>query len=849
MQRHHAKARGESMVHANDYQAGFEAIEPRLLMSADISLLGGPLANQEIQSGDTTPIFADFTDFGHMRVSDDGSIVHEATRLFTIKNAGDGTLNLTGSPVVTISGADAADFVVTTQPASASLGEGETTTFMVTFNPSVADERRATITITSDDADEASYSFDIVGLGVDAVSLYGGVYAGTTDPGSGAHTTLGEKIQVHYALYEADGTFHETSAGGDPFEFDLGYGQVIDGWEIGLPGMAVGESRTLIIPPAMAYGDSGHSLSGRTLIFEVYLEDVTLPLAQPPEIGVAGNGQDITDGDSTPSAADDTDFGAVPAGVQVTHIFEISASHGQGTFFMLGNPYIQLLGPDAGHFSVGEFIFTDSTLQFPVTFTAPQDAGAYQAQVMIPSTDPDESRLSFMILGATDPTYAPDDFEANDTADAATDLGTGNQTLTDLNIHQAGDVDWYEWTPTTEGTTRVTLTFEDEEGPLVVQVYNTQGQLLSTSHATSGGQVLWLTGVPGEPVRLKVSNPEGLSQPEYQMAIREIVPGDFNNDGRVDVQDINPFVLALSDLAAYQAQFPGVVLSEIDPNGDGVISVLDITPFSSSLTKNFDLFDEGWYLAVNPDVAADVGPGKAWATAFEHYLTIGQQEGRSPSPYFDEAFYLERNPDVAADTGEGKIWASGYAHYLAFGQHEGRNPTPYFNEVFYLAQNPDVAASVAAGSQPSGYLHFVHFGQTEGRLWSPIFDEAYYLASNPDVVADIGTPALRSAFHHFMYFGRYEGRAFSAVYDEAYYLAQNPDVAADVGAGKTWASGFEHFLAAGQFEARAYSPYYSETAYLLNNPDVAAEVGPGLKWATGFEHYVLYGQFEGRIAV
>ncbi|MCC7205273.1 MAG: choice-of-anchor D domain-containing protein [Phycisphaeraceae bacterium] len=837
------------MVHASEQRVGFEAIEPRLLMSADISVLGGPLADQEILSGDTTPVFADFSDFGHMRVSDDGSTIHESTRVFTIKNAGDGTLNLTGSPVVTISGADATDFVVTTLPGSTSLGAGETTTFVVTFNPSASGERNATITVASDDADEASYSFDIAGVGFDATSLYGGVYAGTTDPGSGDQVTGYDVVGMHYALYQADGTFIETSAGGDPFQFTVGMGSVIEGFEVGIPGMALGESRTLIIPPIMAYAGTSSPLADTTLIFEVYLQEIVSQTTPRLDITVTGNGQPIADGDHEPSAADDTDFGVVVAGQQVTHVFEISVTNNQGQFSLLGSPYIQVLGPDAGHFLVGDFIFTSSTLQFPVTFTAPQDAGVYEAQVLIPNTDPDESRLSFTIQGATDAIYAPDAYEANDTDQTAADLGTGNQTLTDLNIHQAGDVDWFEWTPTTQGTTRVTLSFESSEGPLVVQVYNMQGQLLSTSHATSGGQVLWLTGVPGEPVRLKVTNPQGLSQPEYQMAIREIVPGDFNNDGRVDVQDINPFVLALSDLAAYQAQYPGVVINEVDPNGDGVISVLDITPFSASLTEKLDLFDETWYLAMNPDVAADVGPGKVWSTAFEHYLTIGQQEGRSPSPYFDEAFYLERNPDVAADTGEGKIWASGYAHYLAFGQHEGRNPTPYFNEAFYLAMNPDVAAAVAAGSQPSGYLHFVHFGQTEGRLWSPIFDEAYYLAMNPDVATDVGTGVLRSAFQHFMYFGRYEGRAFSAVYDETYYLAHNPDVAADVGPGKVWASGFEHFLAAGQFEARAYSPYYNETAYLLNNPDVAADVGPGLKWARGFDHYVLYGQFEGRIAV
>ncbi|MCC7145425.1 MAG: hypothetical protein IT443_03190 [Phycisphaeraceae bacterium] len=62
------------------------------------------------------------------------------------------------------------------------------------------------------------------------------------------------------------------------------------------------------------------------------------------------------------------------------------------------------------------------------------------------------------------------------------------------------------------------------------------------------------------------------------------LPGDFNGDGVITLSDINPFKLALTDTAAWQAQFPEVVLADVDPNGDGVITLSDINPFKAILT-------------------------------------------------------------------------------------------------------------------------------------------------------------------------------------------------------------------------------------------------------------------------
>ena len=113
-----------------------------------------------IPDGDTTPSAADHTDFGSALVA--GGTV---SRTFTIRNTGTATLNLTGTPRVTISGANSADFTVTAQPGSSCAAGGGTTTFTVLFNPSAVGIRSAKISIATDDADESLFDFLIQGVG------------------------------------------------------------------------------------------------------------------------------------------------------------------------------------------------------------------------------------------------------------------------------------------------------------------------------------------------------------------------------------------------------------------------------------------------------------------------------------------------------------------------------------------------------------------------------------------------------------------------------------------------------------------------------------------------------------
>lgn len=97
--------------------------------------------------------------------------------------------------------------------------------------------------------------------------------------GDGKEAASGTNVEVHYVgvAWSTQREFDASWNRGDTFEFRLGAGQVISGWDQGVAGMKVGGRRVLTIPPHMGYGNQGAGgviKGGETLIFVVDLLNV-----------------------------------------------------------------------------------------------------------------------------------------------------------------------------------------------------------------------------------------------------------------------------------------------------------------------------------------------------------------------------------------------------------------------------------------------------------------------------------------------------------------------------------------------------------------------------------------------
>ena len=93
--------------------------------------------------------------------------------------------------------------------------------------------------------------------------------------GTGAEALQGKTVSVHYTGWLTDGKkFDSSKDRGQPFQFPLGRGHVIRGWDEGVKGMKVGGKRKLTIPPDLGYGAQGAGgviPPNATLVFEVEL--------------------------------------------------------------------------------------------------------------------------------------------------------------------------------------------------------------------------------------------------------------------------------------------------------------------------------------------------------------------------------------------------------------------------------------------------------------------------------------------------------------------------------------------------------------------------------------------------
>jgi len=106
----------------------------------------------------------------------------------------------------------------------------------------------------------------------------------TTLPPGTRTVQAGDTIMVDYTLKLANGTVYQTTVGtGQPFSFEVGAGQVIAGFDSGVRGMYIGQTKTVNIPAAQAYGtqkSASNPLAGQNLTFIITLDEIQPSLAR-----------------------------------------------------------------------------------------------------------------------------------------------------------------------------------------------------------------------------------------------------------------------------------------------------------------------------------------------------------------------------------------------------------------------------------------------------------------------------------------------------------------------------------------------------------------------------------------
>lgn len=98
-----------------------------------------------------------------------------------------------------------------------------------------------------------------------------------TECGDGPEAAPGDVVTVHYTGKLENGETFDSSVDGEPFTFQLGVSQVIQGWQEGVAGMSEGGKRTLTIAPELGYGEAGRPPvipRNSTLIFEIEVLEI-----------------------------------------------------------------------------------------------------------------------------------------------------------------------------------------------------------------------------------------------------------------------------------------------------------------------------------------------------------------------------------------------------------------------------------------------------------------------------------------------------------------------------------------------------------------------------------------------
>ena len=285
------------------------------------------------------------------------------------------------------------------------------------------------------------------------------------------------------------------------------------------------------------------------------------------------------------------------------------------------------------------------------------------------------------------------------------------------------------------------------------------------------------------------------------------------------------------------------------------------------------VFDATYYLNRYPDLKTALNNNPA--TAFDHFINFGMNEGRQATDTFNVISYKNRYPDLRmVFRGTTRDY---YIHYVTSGKKEGRIATgdvafmpittyknvdysSVYNFSSYLAKYADLNTTFR-NDDAGAIIHFANNGMNEGRQATDTFNVTSYKNRYPDLRTAFGTN-LKPYYLHYINNGLKEGRIatgnelngttklgitdYAAVYNFNAYITKYSDLRSvygttdDIGALK-------HFVTLGMNEGRQAIDTFNVQKYQSNYSDLRSAFKNDLK--AYYLHYINYGKSEGRTAI
>lgn len=366
----------------------------------DVNVKGNGIS---ITDGDNTPSTADSTNYGTVYVG------NGQTKTYVIENTGVGALTVTG---INFTGANAAEFTLVAPPTFPfSLSTGANQTITVRFAPLNGGTRNATINIASNDANEGNYDYALTGASIDSaeINVQGNainIVDGDLTPGIANNTdfgtlNLGTNVTKMFIIQNtAQG--HLTLSGINFTGANAGDFTIVGGPTFPMTINGLGSYALTVQFAPSAVGDRNATLNIRSNDIDEATFDFSVKGAGAgaPEITLKGNGNVIYDGDITPGAANNTDYGAVNTGATRNKNYMIY-NDGTGVLTISG---ISFTGANASEFTLY------GAPAFPISIPAagyqsidvqflPTGAGYRTATLSVVNNDADESIYDFTLQG------------------------------------------------------------------------------------------------------------------------------------------------------------------------------------------------------------------------------------------------------------------------------------------------------------------------------------------------------------------------------------------------------------------------------------------------------------------